>query len=235
MRSRKAVQRSTWRSWKPSGRPRSCEPLGLPVDLGQQGDAVDQLEGQARRRLEVGVERLGPAVRRPWATSRRRTPSGRRSGPAPRGRRTRRGPAVWGTSVPSSASMIRHSRSDARRRGRRAPSGGGMRRAPCEVRPAGSRRSRSGVPAGDEGASIGAPRRAVRAVQTPGGRGRQLGSRAGVDVGRRLGRSITGCPPRARGTSANLAWARGQLLGQVLGRPQVVARPGSRAGPGGPR
>ena len=29
IRSKKPVQRSTWRSWKPSGRPRSCRPLAF--------------------------------------------------------------------------------------------------------------------------------------------------------------------------------------------------------------
>ncbi len=56
MRSRKAVQRSTWRSWKPSGRPRSCETLGLPVDVAQQRDALDELEGEPAPLLDVGVE-----------------------------------------------------------------------------------------------------------------------------------------------------------------------------------
>ena len=36
------------------------EPLGLPVDLGQQGDALHQLVGETLARLEVGVEGRGP-------------------------------------------------------------------------------------------------------------------------------------------------------------------------------
>ncbi len=36
------------------------QPLGLPVDLREPGDALHQLEGQAPAGLQVGVERLGP-------------------------------------------------------------------------------------------------------------------------------------------------------------------------------
>ncbi len=62
MRSRNVVHRSTWRSWNPSGCPRSRKTLGLPVDPRQQGDAVDQLEGQSPPALEVGVEGRRPPV-----------------------------------------------------------------------------------------------------------------------------------------------------------------------------
>ena len=60
MRSRNVVQRSTWRSWKPSGRPRSARPLACQSTLPKQRDAFDQLEGQAAPLLEVGVEGRGP-------------------------------------------------------------------------------------------------------------------------------------------------------------------------------
>jgi len=40
----------------------SLEADGLPVHPGQPGDTVDQLDGQPRARLEVGVERGGPLV-----------------------------------------------------------------------------------------------------------------------------------------------------------------------------
>ena len=70
MRSRNAVQRSTWRSWKPSGRPRSCQALGPPVDVAEQRDALDELEGQPAPRLEVGVE-----GRRPQAPGGHRRPA----------------------------------------------------------------------------------------------------------------------------------------------------------------
>ena len=38
----------------------SLETPGLPVDPGETGDPVDQLEGQAPPGVEVGAERLGP-------------------------------------------------------------------------------------------------------------------------------------------------------------------------------
>ena len=60
--------------------------LGLPVDLRQQRDALDQLVGEPLAGVEVGVERRGPRRRSvPSATSRRRSPSGRRCGRAPTG------------------------------------------------------------------------------------------------------------------------------------------------------
>ncbi len=39
------------------------EALGLPVDVAQQGDALDELVGQALARLEIGVERRWPSGR----------------------------------------------------------------------------------------------------------------------------------------------------------------------------
>ncbi len=56
------IHRSTWRSWKPSGRPNPSRPSAPPVDLGQLGDAVDELEGQAPAGFEVGVEGCGPTA-----------------------------------------------------------------------------------------------------------------------------------------------------------------------------
>ena len=81
--------------------------LGLPVDLRQQGDALDQLVGQARRGPR-GRRRRAPAragsrrasSRGPSATSRRRSPSGRRPGPAPSVSVHAAMAGVWGTSVP---------------------------------------------------------------------------------------------------------------------------------------
>ncbi len=70
MRSRNAVQRSTWRSWKPSGRPRSARPLACQSTLPSRAMPFDELEGQAAPLLQVGVE-----GRRPQAPGRHRRPA----------------------------------------------------------------------------------------------------------------------------------------------------------------
>ncbi len=62
MRSRNAVQRSTWRSWKPVGTAEVLQALGLPVDVAEQRDPLDQLVREALAGVEVGVERRRPPV-----------------------------------------------------------------------------------------------------------------------------------------------------------------------------
>ena len=121
------VLRGPWPASRPSTAGRCPRPAGRPGP------------GRASRSVSNGA---GQSPTCPSATSRRRSPSGRRCGPAPTGRRRRRWPAVCGTSVPPRASMIRHSRRMPVVARRRAPSAAGCaaRRA---GRPAGSRRSRS--------------------------------------------------------------------------------------------
>ena len=66
--------------------------LGLPVDVAEQRDALDELVARAPCGLR-GRCRTAPASRRcSSATSRRPSPSGRRCGRAPTGPRTRRWP-----------------------------------------------------------------------------------------------------------------------------------------------
>ncbi len=51
---------------EPVGTAEPLEAPGLPVDPGQPGDPVDQLEGQAPPGLEVGVEGRRPASSPSW-------------------------------------------------------------------------------------------------------------------------------------------------------------------------
>ena len=185
--------------------------LRLPVDVrraarcprpaGRRGPRGPR--GRCRTARATSCRPSGPS-----ATSRRRSPSGRRCGRAPTGPRTPRWPAVCGTSVPSSASMIRHSR--------RMPSsrvagavGGGMRITPCSVAAAdlvdlvlASRRRRTRC-------SSGSPFPGSPCVVHP--------CREPLEVDHRFPTSCSRC-------SANFACGRLHLLRDPLGGPDVVAR-----------
>ena len=55
-------RRTTWRSWKPPGRPQVAQAPRLPVDLRKQRDALRQLVAQALPGRQIRVERRGPAA-----------------------------------------------------------------------------------------------------------------------------------------------------------------------------
>ena len=216
MRSRKAVQRSTWRSWKPSGRPRSCEALGLPVDLRQQGDALDQLVGQARPgpRGRCRTARASCSVERPRAHRRPAVDEAHQvEGPA-----EHRGVGADGDGlgVGHVGAVERLDDAplaeDARRPGSRAPSAAGCagRRG---ARRGGSRRSRSGCRRRRSGTRWARRcRRAGPWLVEPG-----AASRSSVDHHR--------FPTSCSRYSANFARAAASFFGPVLGGPEVVARP----------
>ena len=181
--------------------------LGLPVDLAEQRDALDQLVGQALAGVEVGVERRRPAVgvhRRPAVDEAHQVEGAaehRRVLAHADGRGVRHVGAVERLDDAPLAQ-------DALVAVGRAPSaaGCGSRRG---GRRAGSRRSRSGCRRRRSACSSGSPLPARPCVVHPG--------REPVEVDHRF-------PTSCSRYSAYFALAAASFFGQVLGRPQVVGR-----------
>ena len=185
--------------------------------------------GLAGRR---GRRRRGPARWCPlgWATSRRRTPSGRSTRRSPSGSSQPAIARACGTSVPASAASSRYSRSIVSLR----PLGTTAGRTPQghAVAVPGDLEELVGGAAGDEAAG-----RAARPARV--GPGRPSSARAGRGRSRcrrrhrgrlrrpvrrpRVGSALTGSPPRARGSSANFSRAAATRSGRC----SVGHRPGA--------
>ena len=110
--ARWAIQRSTWRSWKPSGLPKPSRPRASQSTWDSLAMPSTSSKARPRRRLEVGRRR---------ARATRRRPDGRpavdelhqveAAAQHRRGRRRRPRTRAWGTSVSASAASSRYSRS----------------------------------------------------------------------------------------------------------------------------
>ena len=112
------------------GMAEALESPGLPVDLRQQGDARRPTGRPGPAGPRDRWRRARATRRCSSATTRRRTPSDRTHARGPKASSQAATARVWGTSVPSRAAMIDHSRRIPASRVSGAD-GGGMRRAQC--------------------------------------------------------------------------------------------------------